>query len=203
MLTLLRSTSHATSLIPGRPEQGPHAHLKNLTAYRNFIKARSTSPAEVISALDEDLKILWLLNERTTPKRSLEYLVEWEDTLLLKKHALILASKGRHGNYSRVDPKLYGAKATALCWQVDWDNTWEPEEAMHNQPESMTLFRQYLSRAADLRCTAQQADMSLTALQQQGHGHRQRYHQGLSWVKEPALAQNICINTSSNVNPET
>ena len=125
------------------------------------------------------------------------------DKLLLKKHAPILASRGHHGKYSRIDPKLYGAKATALYWQVDWDNTWETEEAMHNQPESAALFERYMSRAATMRCTAQQrADMSLTALQQQGHGYRQLYHQGLSLRKEPALAKNICINTSSTVNPD-
>ena len=44
--------------------------------------------------------------------------------------------------------------------------------------------------------------MSLTALHQQGHGHRQLIHQSLTLRKEPALAKNICINTSSTVNPD-
>ena len=107
------------------------------------------------------------------------------------------------GNIPGLTPKLYRAKATALYWQVDWDNTWETEEAMHNQPESAALFERYMSRAVTLRCTAQQrADMSLTALQQQGRGYRHLHHQGLSLRKEPALAKNICINTSNRVNPD-
>ena len=112
-----------------------HTHtLEHWTAYRNFIKATSTSAVNVMAAPDE-LKIQRLLVEIPTLKGDMEYLVEWLDTLLLHKHAPILASREHRGKYSRIDAKLYGAKATALYWQVAWIHTWETEEAMQNQPE--------------------------------------------------------------------
>ena len=100
----------------------PKPHLTSLHAYRNNISATSTNPKEIIAALD-DLKIEAILDERTGPNGALLYKVRWQSTLLLKRHASLLESEGHGGTYSKVDPKLYGPRASALCWYVDWHNT--------------------------------------------------------------------------------
>ena len=71
-----------------------------------------------------------------------------KSTLLLKRHAPLLESEGHDGAYSKVESKLYGPRASALYWHVDWHDTWEPEEAMHSQPESAGLFQAYMPMAA-------------------------------------------------------
>ena len=168
-----------------------------------MIKASSSNPKELIAALDDDLKIDQILDERSAPDGSTLYLVRWEATLLLKKHAPLLQAQGHQGTYTRVDPRWYGPKVSALFWQVDWHDTWEPEEAMHNQPESAALFQQYMSRASTLHLTRQlRADLALTDEQRQGHGHKPLYQQELSLARDPQLGDRIQIDTASTRNPD-
>ena len=51
----------------------PKPHLTSLQAYCNNIKATTTNPKDVIAALDDDLKIDAILDERTGPKGALLY----------------------------------------------------------------------------------------------------------------------------------
>ena len=104
--------------------QKTHSYLHNISAYRNKIKAVSTDPKEVIAALDDDLKIAQIINEKMAKDGTLLYRVQWQDTLLQKRHFPLLEKHGHCGNYSRVDPKLYGSKVAALYWHVHWQDTW-------------------------------------------------------------------------------
>ena len=126
--------------------------------------------------------------------------MRWQSTLLLKRHAPLLESEGHGGTYSKVDPKLYGPRVSALYWHVDWHDTWEPEEAMHNQPESATLFEAYMPMAALKQARMEmRSDLQLTNLQKQGHGHKAPNQSDLSLSRQPELAAQICINTTNTV----
>ena len=184
-------------------DQAPKPHLTSLQAYRKNIKATSTNPKEIIAALDDDLKIEAILNERTGPKGALLYKVRWQSALLLKRHAPLLESEGHGGTYYKVYPKLYGPRVSALYWHVEWHDTWEPEEPMHNQPESATLFEAYMPMAALKQARMEmRSDLQLTNLQKQGHGHKAPNQSDLSLSRQPELAAQICINTTSTVDPD-
>ena len=183
--------------------QKTHSYLHNISAYRNKIKAVSTDPKEVIAALDDDPKIAQTIKEKMAKDGTLLYRVQWQDTLLQKRHVPLLEKYGHCGNYSRVDPKLYGSKVAALYWHVHWQDTWESEEAMHNQPESPDLFKEYLKRAAAHRAEEEtRPDLPLSNNERQGHGHKPLYLQTLCLNKQPELANNISINTFATVNPD-
>ena len=94
--------------------QPPKPHLTSLQTYPKNIKATSTNPIEYIAALDDDLKIDAILDERTGPKGALLYKLRWQSTLLLKRHAPLLKSGGHGGTCSTVDSKLYGPRVSAL-----------------------------------------------------------------------------------------
>ena len=103
---------------------------------------------------------------------------------------------GRHGDHSDVDPKLYGPKVSASYWHNDW----EPEEAMHNQPESPALLQACMKQASERRALAsQRLDMHLTDALRQGHGREQP---GITTLSLHHLADNIQMTTSCTVNPD-
>ena len=131
----------------------------------------STDPKEVIAALDDDLKIVQIIREKMAKDGTLLYRVQY--TLLQKRHVPLLEKHGRSGNYSRVDPKLYGSKVAALYWHVHWQDTWEPEEAMHNQQESPDLFKEYMKRAAAHRAEEEtHPDLPQSNNERQDPGHK-------------------------------
>ena len=123
---------------------------------------------------DDDLKIGAILAERTGPKGALLSKVRWQSTLLLKQHAPLLDSEGHGGTYS----KLHGPEVSAVYWHVDWLNVWEPEKAMHNQPESAAPFQAYIPMVAMKQAgMIMRSDLQLTNLQKQGHAHKPPNHQ--------------------------
>ena len=178
-----------------------HSYLHNISAYRNKIKAVSTDPKEVIAALDDDLKIAQIIREKMAKDGTLLYRVRY--TLLQKRHVPLLEKHGRSGIYSRVDPKLYVSKVAALYSHVHWQDTWEPEEAMHNQPESPDLFKEYIKRVAAHRAEEEmRPDLPLSNNERQDPGHKPLDMQTLCLNKQPELATNFSIDTSATVNPD-
>ena len=67
-----------------------HSFLHNISAYRKKIKAVSTDPKVVIAALDDDLKIAQIIKEKMARDGTLLYRVQWQDTLLQKRHVPLL-----------------------------------------------------------------------------------------------------------------
>ena len=181
----------------------PHAHLRNITAFRNNIRACSNNAKEVIAALDDDLRIDRITAEKVTSSGSLLYRVKWHPTLLQKRIVHLFESQGHYGKHSKLPPNLYGPVVRSRYLHMDWHDTWEPEEAMHNQPESPALFEAYMTLAARRRASQEERpDADLQNVRRQGHGHRALYRQELSLTQNPELTANITINTSTSVHPD-
>ena len=74
---------------------------------------------------------------------------------------------------------------------------------MHNQPESAALFQAYMPMAAMKQAGMKmRSDLQLIDLQKQGHGHKPPLQSELSLSRQPELAAQICIHTTSTVDPD-
>ena len=134
-----------------------------------------------------------------TSSGSLLYRVKWHRTLPQKRHVHLFESQGHYGKQSKLPPNLYGLVVRSRYLHMDWHDTWEPKEAMHNQPESPALFEAYMTLAARRRANQEEPDADLQNVCRQRHGHRALYLQELSLTRNPELTANITINTSTSV----
>ena len=77
------------------------------------------------------MKIVQIIGEKMAKDGSLLYRVQWQDTLLQNS---CRSWRSMATLENTLDPKLYDSKVAMLYWHVHRQDTWEPEEAMHNQP---------------------------------------------------------------------
>ena len=78
--------------------------------------------------------------------------------------------------------KTLNSEVVTTYWHVHWQDTWEPEEAMHNQLETPNLCKECMKAAAAQRAEEEtRPDLPLSIIERQGHGHKPLYLQTSLW----------------------
>ena len=129
------------------------------------------------------------------------YRVQWQATLLQKRHVPLLQKHGQSGTNCQVDAKLYGSKvATVLAHALAGHLRARGSHAQStriSRPDQRMYERAVAHRAErEMRPV-----LPMSNNDRQSHGHKPLYLQTLCLNEQPELAANISISISATVNP--